>query len=120
MANSYKLSEILKLYGDGNKIIKVADSVSGLDAVNRQQLDSVNTFRADHYLASQDIAKLVYDNNGNLVKIQYNQATDVDYQTLSYDSDGNLTTIKHYINKKLSGTTTLSYDNGVLVSAIFN
>ena len=77
----------------------------------------INSLRADRYLALQDIANMVYT-SGDLTKIQYNNATDVDYEVFVYDS-GNLTSIQHYVGSVLKGTTTLSYTSGNLVSAIF-
>ena len=77
----------------------------------------INSLRADRYLALQNIANMVYT-SGDLIKIQYNNATDVDYEVFAYDS-GNLTSIKHYVGSVLKGTTTLSYASGNLVSAIF-
>jgi len=73
--------------------------------------------RADRYLASQNIAAMVYS-SGNLVKIQYNTSTDVDYEVLGYTS-GNLTSIQHYTGSVLKGTTTLVYTDGALTSAVF-
>ena len=77
----------------------------------------INSLRADRYLALQDIANMVYI-SGDLIKIQYNNATDVDYEVFAYGS-GNLTSIQHYVGSVLRGTTTLSYTSGNLVSAIF-
>ena len=77
----------------------------------------INSLRADRYLALQDIANMVYI-SGDLIKIQYNNATDVDYEVFTYGS-GNLTSIQHYVGSVLRGTTTLSYTSGTLVSAIF-
>lgn len=77
----------------------------------------INSLRADRYLALQDIANMVYT-SGDLIKIQYNNATDVDYEVFAYGS-GNLTSIQHYVGSVLRGTTTLSYTSGNLVSAIF-
>lgn len=79
--------------------------------------DSVNLLRADKYLAAQNIASMVYT-SGDLTKIQYKNATDVDYEVLNYTS-GNLTSINHYTSSVLRGTTTLSYSSGNLVSAIY-
>lgn len=78
---------------------------------------SVNLLRADKYLAAQNIANMVYT-NGDLTKIQYKSATDVDYEILNY-SGGNLVSIGHYTTGVLRGTTTLSYSSGNLVSAVF-
>ena len=80
-------------------------------------IDSVNLLRADRYLALQNIANMLYT-NGNLTKIQYKNATDVDYELLGY-SGGNLSTIQHYVGSVLKGTTTLSYGAGNFVSAVF-
>ena len=89
-----------------------------LDAkVDDTEIASVNLLRADKYLASQNIANMLYT-DGNLSKIRYNNDTDVDYETFGYTS-GNLTSINHYVSSVLKGTTTLSYTNGNLVSAIF-
>lgn len=89
-----------------------------LDAkVDDTEIASVNLLRADKYLAAQNIANMLYT-DGNLTKIQYNNATDVDYEVFGYVS-GNLSTIQHYVGSVLKGTTTLSYTGGNLVSAIF-
>ncbi len=77
----------------------------------------INSLRADRYLALQNIANMVYT-SGDLTKIQYNNATDVDYEVLGY-TGGNLTTIQHYVGSVLKGTTTLSYTSDNLVSAVF-
>ena len=85
--------------------------------VDDTEIASVNLLRADKYLAAQNIANMSYT-DGNLTKIQYNNATDVDYEVFGYVS-GNLSTIQHYVGSVLKGTTTLSYTGGNLVSAIF-
>ena len=85
--------------------------------VDDSEIASVNLLRADKYLASQNIANMTYV-SGDLAKIQYNTATDVDYETLGYTS-GNLTSINHYVGSVLKGTTTLSYTAGNLTSAVF-
>lgn len=77
---------------------------------NKSDTDSVNLLRADKYLAGQNIANMVYT-SGDLTKIQYKNATDVDYEVLNYTS-GNLTSINHYTSSVLRGTTTLSYSSG--------
>jgi len=87
------------------------------DAYTKTEIDSVNTLRADRYLAAQSVANMVYT-NGDLTKIQYKNATDVDYEVLTY-SNGDLATVQHYVGGVLKGTTTLSYASGNLVSAIF-
>ena len=85
--------------------------------VDDTEIASVNLLRADRYLAAQNVASMVYTNS-DLTKIQYNNATNVDYEVLNYTS-GNLTSINHYVGSVLKGTTTLSYTSGNLVSAIF-
>ena len=85
--------------------------------VDDTEIASVNLLRADKYLAAQNIASMVYT-SGDLTKIQYRNATDVDYEVLNY-TIGNLTSINHYTSGVLRGTTTLSYSSGNLVSAIF-
>lgn len=85
--------------------------------VDDTEIASVNLLRADKYLAAQNITNMSYT-DGNLTKIQYNNATDVDYEILNYTT-GNLSSINHYVASTLAGTTTLSYTDGNLVSAIF-
>lgn len=85
--------------------------------VDDTEIASVNLLRADKYLDAQNIANMVYT-DGNLTKIQYNNATDVDYEVFGYVS-GKLSTIQHYVGSVLKGTTTLSYTGENLVSAIF-
>lgn len=85
--------------------------------VDDTEIASVNLLRADKYLAAQNIANMSYT-DGNLTKIQYNNATDVDYEVFGYVG-GNLASIQHYVGSVLKGTTTLSYTDGNLVSAIF-
>lgn len=85
--------------------------------VDDTDIASVNLLRADKYLSAQNIANMIYT-DGNLTKIQYNNATNVDYEILNYTT-GNLTSIQHYVGSVLKGTTTLSYTSGNLVSAIF-
>ena len=92
------------------------DTALGLK-VDDTEIASVNLLRADKYLAAQNIANMSYT-AGNLIKIQYNSTTDVDYEVFAYGS-GNLTSIQHYTDGVLRGTTTLSYTSGNLVSAIF-
>ena len=85
--------------------------------VDDTEIASVNLLRADKYLAAQNIANMSYT-DGNLTKIQYNDALDIDYEVFAYTS-GNLSNIQHYVGSVLKGTTTLSYTSGNLVSAIF-
>lgn len=85
--------------------------------VDDTEIASVNLLRADKYLAAQNIANMSYT-DGNLTRIQYNDALDIDYEVFAYTS-GNLSSIQHYVGSVLKGTTTLSYTSGNLVSAIF-
>ena len=94
------------------------DEIEGRVGTVEADVSNSNLTRADKYLAAQNIAAMSYDVDGNLSKIQYNNATDVDYEVFAYSS-GNLTSIQHYVGSVLKGTTTLSYTSGNLVSAIF-
>ena len=85
--------------------------------VTASQLGLGNYVRADKDLSSRNVANMVYT-SGNLTKIQYDTAADVNYEVLGY-TNGDLTTINHYIGSSLRGTTTLTYSSGTLVSAIF-
>lgn len=76
-----------------------------------------NIERADKYLAAQNIANMVYTGD-DLTKIQYNTATDVDYEVLTYGVDG-LSNIAHYVGGALAGNTVLTYAAGDLVSAVY-
>ena len=87
------------------------------DAKDSIELED-KTQHADKYLASQSISNILYDSSDNPIKIRYNNNTDVDYEVLTYSGDI-LTTIQHYINSVLRGTTTLSYSGENLISAIF-
>jgi len=84
----------------------------------KTELDTANVFRADKYLASQNLSNMVYNANGDLVKIQYNNPTDVDYELFTYTA-GDLTSIAHYVSSVLKGNSVLSYTNGDLTSVIF-
>ena len=92
-------------------------STSNPHGVTASQLGLGNYVRADRDLASRNIANMVYV-DGDLTKIQYDTASDVNYEVLGYTS-GNLTTINHYVASTLRGTTTLTYSNGTLISAVF-
>ena len=109
---------LVELQGDiDNRYTKAQADVLLAGKVDDSEIASVNLLRADKYLTSQNIANMSYI-DGNLAKIQYNNATDVDYEVFAYNS-GNLTSIQHYISGVLRGTTTLSYGAGNLVSAVF-
>ena len=87
--------------------------------VDNSEIASVNLFRADKYLASQNVSNMSYDGNGKLSKVQYNNSTDVDYEVLTYNVDGKLSNVAHYTTSTLRGNTVLSYSAGKLVSAIY-
>ena len=74
-------------------------------------------FRADRYLASQNIANMIYT-DGNLIKIRYITDTDTNYEILTY-TNGNLTQIDHYIGTVLQGSSVLSYINNLLTTVIY-
>jgi len=84
----------------------------------KTEINTANVFRADKYLASQNLSNMEYNTTGDLIKIQYNNATDVDYELFTYTS-GNLTDIAHYVGGTLKGNSVLSYTNGDLTSVIF-
>lgn len=87
--------------------------------VDDAEIASVNLFRADKYLSAQTVANMIYDGNGKLSKVQYNNSTDVDYEVLTYNVDGKLSNVAHYTTSTLRGNTVLSYSAGKLVSAIY-
>ena len=76
-----------------------------------------NLTRADKYLASQNVVKMIYSPEGKLSKVRYNNDTDVDYEVLTRNLDGKLSNVAHYVEGLLRGNTTLSYENGKLVAA---
>lgn len=84
---------------------------------NNDALNSVNLFRSDKYLASQNVANMVYNSENKLEKVQYRNPSDVDYELLTYNLDGKLIDVAHYVGSILKGNTQLSYVNGKLVSA---
>ena len=104
-------------YSIGDAYTKTESNTALALKTNKSDTDSVNMLRADKFLAAQNIANMVYT-AGDLTKIQYKNATDVDYEILNY-SGGNLVSINHYVTGVLKGTTTLSYSSGNLVSAVF-
>lgn len=111
------------MIGNATNINKAPDQLKQeIDIINAGKVDlsefnASNLSRADRYLASQNIANMIYS-GGDLIKIRYKNDTDMDYETLGYTST-NLSSIQHYIGGVLKGTTTLSYTSGNLVSAIF-
>ena len=109
---------LVELQGDIDDRYTKAETDVLLDTkVNDSEIASVNLLRADKYLSAQNIANMLYT-SGNLTKIRYNNDSDIDYEVLAYTS-GNLSSIEHYIDSVLKGTTTLSYTDGNLVSAIY-
>lgn len=86
--------------------------------VDDTEIASVNLLRADKYLAAQNVVKMTYDINKKLIKVQYNNATDIDYEVLSY-TDGKLTNVAHYVGSVLKGNTVLTYVGGLLDDAPF-
>ena len=94
------------------------DTALGLK-VDDTEIASVNLLRADKYLAAQSVANMVYNLEGKLTKVQYNNATDVDYEVLTYDGNGKLSNVAHYTTSVLRGNTVSSYSAGKLVSAIY-
>ena len=80
-------------------------------------ISNANLIRADKYLASQNVVKMIYNLKGKLSKVRYNNDADVDYEVLTYNLDGKLNNVAHYIESMLRGNTTLSYKNGKLIAA---
>ena len=80
-------------------------------------ISSSNSTRADRYLASQNVVKMLYNLKGKLSKVRYNNDTDVDYEVLTRNLEGKLSNVAHYVDSILRGNTTLSYENGKLVAA---
>ena len=101
--------------GTGSENIPLAKKAEML-AVEGVIADT-NLTRADKYLASQNIANMSYT-NGDLTKIQYKNATDVDYEVFSY-SGGDLSGIAHYVGGILKGNSVLLYTDGDLSSVVF-
>ena len=104
ISDAYTKTEI-----DNSLALKVDDS----------EIASVNLLRADKYLAAQAVANMVYNGSGKLSKVQYNNATDVEYEVLTYNVEAKLSNVAHYTASTLRGNTVLSYSGGKLVSAIY-
>lgn len=130
----YTETEIDTKLAEQNDAIEISydGTVSGLVATNVQDaidevedrldivegtVSDVNLTRADKYLASKNIARLIYE-YGNLTKIRYNIDSDVDYEVLTYSGE-DLVNVAHYIDEELKGNTVLTYASGELVSSIF-
>ena len=93
------------------------DEVENRLGISETAISNANLTRVDKYLASQNIAKMRYT-NGDLTKIQYKNATDVDYEVFSY-SGGDLSGIAHYVGGILKGNSVLLYTDGDLSSVVF-
>lgn len=100
------------------KVQGAIDEVENRLGVVETTISSVNLIRADRYLASQNIAKMIYDSEGNLLKVRYNNDVDVDYEVLTYSGE-NLVNLAHYVNGELKGNTVMTYASDELVSSIF-
>ena len=68
-------------------------------------------------MSAQNVVKMLYNLEGKLSKVRYNNDTDVDYEVLTYNLEGKLSNVAHYVEGLLRGNTTLSYENGRLVAA---
>ena len=100
------------------KVQGAIDEVENRLGIVETSISSVNLIRADKYLASQNIAKMIYDSEGNLLKVRYNNDVDVDYEVLTYSGE-DLVNLAHYVNEELKGNTVMTYASGELVSSIF-
>lgn len=88
------------------------------EKVSWEEFNKLNLGRADKWLAMQDIAKMIYNAQGDLEKLQYINAVDVNYEIFTY-TNGDLSGIAHYVDSVLKGNTVLNYLNGDLSSVIF-
>ena len=82
-------------------------------------ISNANLTRADKYLASQNVVKMLYNLKGKLSKVRYNNDTDVDYEVLTYSLEGKLSNVAHFVDSILRGYTSLTYENGKLVAASY-
>ena len=85
--------------------------------VDDSEIASVNLLRADKYLAAQNVVSMIYNVEGKLAKVQYNDAIDDNYEVLSYNVEGKLSNVAHYVSTVLKGNTELSYSGGKLIAA---
>lgn len=99
------------------KVQGAIDEVEGRLDVAETKIANANISRADKYLASQNVVRMIYNLDGKLSKVRYNNNSDVDYEVLTYNTDGKLSNVGHYVSSVLKGNTVLSYENGKLVSA---
>ena len=108
--------------GSGTSSSATVNSVNGRQGdvvLTKADLGLDRLDQADKKLASMDVANMLYNVSGDLVKIRYNDDTDTNYETYSYNGSGDLSLIKHYIDGIQKGTTTLTYSNGNLQSSVF-
>lgn len=89
------------------------------EKVSWEEFNKLNLNRADKYLAAQNVVKMIYNLEGKLSKVRYNNDTDVDYEVLTYNLEGKLSNVAHYVDAVLQGNTVLSYENGKLISAVY-
>ena len=105
-----------------------SNSSGSVNSVNGQEGDVIITKndlgldifdRPDKVLQAMDIAKVYYDSDINIIKLQYGEVSDVNYETFTY-VDGDLANVKHYIDGVLKGTTILNKNvDGELDSTTF-
>lgn len=91
---------------------------SSIEDIN-DVLDLVNIDRADRVLATKNVANMLYNLDGKLVKVRYTVDSDSDYEVLTYSVDNKLSNVAHYLGGVLKGNTVLTYSSGKLVSAVF-
>lgn len=109
---------LVELQGDiDNRYTKAQTDTLLAGKVDDSEIASVNLLRADKYLAAQNVVNMEYSAEGKLVKVQYNNAIDENYEVLTYNAKGKLSNVAHYVSTVLKGNTVLSYMNGKLVSA---
>lgn len=112
------------MIGNAANINKAPDQLKlEVDELNAEKVsweafNKLNLGRADKWLAMQDIAKMIYNAQGDLEKLQYINAVDVNYEIFTY-TNGDLSRIAHYVDSVLKGNTVLNYLNGDLSSVIF-
>ena len=75
--------------------------------------------RADKVLSTYASQFMHYDSDHNITEIRYGTNTQVNYEMYTYDANGNLSTIKHYLDSALKGTTTLTPIGDDLFSAVY-
>ena len=112
------------MIGNATNINKAPDQLKlevdelNAEKVSWEEFNKLNLGRADKWLAMQDIAKMIYNTQGDLEKLQYVTDADVNYEIFTY-TNGDLSGIAHYVDSVLKGNTVLNYLNGDLSSVIF-